>query len=287
MATVATVPTTTNPSTDEFGNPKVTAATPWPAAAGYDAALGSDQTAKATSTGYTPATTPTTNNWNVTEDQTVAGQVKGLISANSPLMQQAETKALQQANQRGLLNSSMAVGAAQDATINAALPIAQADAARYGQAAGYNADTTNKFNAAAFDAANQSKAFEADATNKTSQFNAETQNRQLQADQTSINQANQYGAEATNKALLSSLDANTRVQLADIEANYKALMQTSDSAAKLQQQTFLNITEISRSTMDQAAKDAAVANQISMLKTGLGIIGGIGNLDLGPLLTFE
>ena len=38
--------------------------------------------------------------------------------------------------------------------------------------------------------------------------------------------------------------------------------------------------------MDQAAKDAAVANQISLLKTGLGVIGGISNLDLGSLLTF-
>lgn len=287
MATQTVAPFATNPATDALGNPKVTAASPWPNAAGYDASVGSGQTAQATSTSYAPATTPTATKWDVTEDQTVAGQVKGLIAANSPLQQQAETRSLQQVNQRGLLNSSLAVGAGQSALYDAALPIATADAAAFGRSAGYNADTTNKFNAAAYDAENQSKAYTADSANKTSQFNTETQNRQLQADQTSINQASQYGAEATNKALLSSLDANTRVQLSDIEANYKVLMQSSASAADLQKQTFTNITNISSSTtMDQAAKDAATANQIAMLKTGLGVIGGIGNLDLGPLLTF-
>ena len=90
-------------------------------ATGYDAA-------KMNATTYDP-TKATANNWNVNSDQTVAGQVNGLISQNSPLLQQTQTKALEQANQRGLLNSSMAVGAAQSALYSAALPIAQADAA--------------------------------------------------------------------------------------------------------------------------------------------------------------
>lgn len=276
-----------NSATNADGTPKVTAASPWPSAAGYDPAVGTGQTATSTATGYTPAATPATTNWDVTPDQTVAGQVKKIIDEGSPLQQQAGARADQQSNRRGLLNSSLAVGAGQAALYDAAMPIATADAARYGQAAGYNTDTTNKFNAAGFDAANQAKSFEATAANRESEFNADASNRQLQADQTAINQSSQFGADATNRALLSQLDSTTRVQLADIEANYKSLLQASDSASKLQQQSFLNITEISRSnTLDQAAKDAAVANQISMLKTGLGIIGAIGNLDLGPLLTF-
>lgn len=43
----------------------------------------------------------------------------------SPLMQQARTQGLQQANRRGLLNSSLAVGASEDAAHRVALPIAQ------------------------------------------------------------------------------------------------------------------------------------------------------------------
>lgn len=58
----------------------------------------------------------------------VENRVQGIISKNSPLMQQAQTSALKSMNARGLLNSSMAVGAAHDATIRQALPIAQQDA---------------------------------------------------------------------------------------------------------------------------------------------------------------
>lgn len=59
---------------------------------------------------------------------TVEGRVEGIIKSDSPLMQLAKTQAKQQANQKGLLNSSMAVGAAQNAVYNAATPIAQQDA---------------------------------------------------------------------------------------------------------------------------------------------------------------
>jgi hypothetical protein len=48
-----------------------------------------------------------------------------LMRQDNPYMELARTQGLQQANQRGLLSSSMAVGAAQDAAIRATLPIAQ------------------------------------------------------------------------------------------------------------------------------------------------------------------
>lgn len=58
----------------------------------------------------------------------VQEQLTGLLAQDSPYMQQAETGALQQSNERGLLNSSLAVEAAEGARIAAALPIAQQDA---------------------------------------------------------------------------------------------------------------------------------------------------------------
>lgn len=91
--------------------------------------------AAATSAGYSPTT------WNVDQNQTVAGQVAKIIDPNSPIIQQARTQALQSANDRGLLNSSIAMTGADDAAYRAAIPIAQADAATYAKAAGYNADT--------------------------------------------------------------------------------------------------------------------------------------------------
>lgn len=83
--------------------------------------------------------------WNVAPNQTVQSQLEQVIAADSPLMQQARTRALQQANQRGLLNSSMAVTAGQSAVLDAATPIAQQDASTYSDAARFNADATNTF----------------------------------------------------------------------------------------------------------------------------------------------
>lgn len=60
---------------------------------------------------------------------TVQGQLDSILKSDSPLMRQAETMGKQRANQRGLLNSSMGVGAAVDSMISSALPVAQQDAA--------------------------------------------------------------------------------------------------------------------------------------------------------------
>lgn len=58
---------------------------------------------------------------------TVENRLTGLINKDSDYMKLAETRALQDMNSRGILNSSLAVGAAHAAAIEAALPIAQQD----------------------------------------------------------------------------------------------------------------------------------------------------------------
>lgn len=63
-------------------------------------------------------------------DDSVVSALTRLTSQDSPLMRQAQTSGLQKANQRGLLNSSMAVQAAQDAAYAAAVPVASQEAAQ-------------------------------------------------------------------------------------------------------------------------------------------------------------
>lgn len=64
-----------------------------------------------------------------TRGQTVEGRLYDLIEDKSnPLMQRRESQAMQQAQSRGLLNSTMAATAGQAAMIDAAMPIAQMDA---------------------------------------------------------------------------------------------------------------------------------------------------------------
>lgn len=91
-----------------------------------------------TTTGYDP------ERIEVDESQdTVQGRISGVIAANSPLMQAAGTRAKQAANRRGVLNSTMAIGAGEKAVLDTALPIAQQDAQTYFAARGANAAAGN------------------------------------------------------------------------------------------------------------------------------------------------
>lgn len=83
--------------------------------------------------------------------ETTAGQLQGIIAADSPLMQQARAQAKQSMAQRGLINSSMSQGAGVAAMLERATPIAASDAATYANRALANQNATNtggQFNAA-------------------------------------------------------------------------------------------------------------------------------------------
>ncbi len=64
------------------------------------------------------------------DDTTVLSRVNKIASDQGPLQQMARVEGLKAANRRGLLNSSMAVGASQDAVLRQALPIASQDASQ-------------------------------------------------------------------------------------------------------------------------------------------------------------
>lgn len=83
-------------------------------------------------------------NWNVDDNQLVEKRAANLIKEDSPLMQLARSRAEQQANGRGLLNSSIAVGAGQTAVLDKAIDIGGRDASTFAQSAQFNADSSNK-----------------------------------------------------------------------------------------------------------------------------------------------
>lgn len=64
------------------------------------------------------------------QEDTVAQTVANITSQDSALMKVAETEGMKLANRRGLLNSSLAAGTAQDAMMRYAVPIASQDAAQ-------------------------------------------------------------------------------------------------------------------------------------------------------------
>ena len=187
--------------------------------------------------------------------ETVAGQLDTLLSKDSPYLQSARAGAMQTANSRGLLNSSMAAGAGESAAINAALPIAAADSATYSTASRENQGATNT-----------GLALTADSANKAAITNA--------------GNANTIG--------LQDLKGEQATTLANIEANFKTLMQSSDSAAKLFQTAQASLTAIEGDPNTSAEQKAAAVSQITqLLQSGLTVTGAIGNIDLTGLLDFS
>ena len=67
------------------------------------------------------------------ESMSAAGRLNTMLGQDSPLMQSAALRGNQAAARRGMLNSSMGVESAQRAMIDAAAPIAMADAQMFGQ----------------------------------------------------------------------------------------------------------------------------------------------------------
>ncbi len=231
--------------------------------------------------------------------QTVQGQLAAILSGGSPLLSQAQTRAEQQMQRRGLVNSSMAAGAAESALYDAALPIAQQDASTYAGAEQTNAglrqqtelanvSERNTSNRLGFTESNTMRQFNAQEANQTARQAAElAQQRQLQ--QASLDQQTRLAnMESQNKVLLQALDADTRVNMTNIEANYKTLMQASASASDLYQQVLRNISEITANKdMDAAAKNAAIAQQTALLQNGMNLIGAMNNLGVNDLLDFS
>jgi len=78
------------------------------------------------------------------ESQTAAGRLGSMLDSGSPLMERAATQGRQMANQRGLLNSSMAAEASQGAMIDRAQPFAMQDSNNLMQNARQNAAAQNE-----------------------------------------------------------------------------------------------------------------------------------------------
>lgn len=262
----------------------------------------------------------------VSPNQTVLSQIKNVVADDSPLLQQARTRAQQTANQRGLLNSSIAISAADAAVYDAALPIAQADAAAYDRAATNTAQ-----------AANQAALTNAQLRTGISQANATAANQQIlqriQSDTTLTAQDRQSmtqkyiadldratqekiaGVQASTQlsiadkqmqtaalqretqiqvaninaaSSLANIDADGkyRTQIAGIQASYNTLIQTQASAGDLYKSMLATITEIS-SNPNVTDKATALNNAVKALNDGLGLLGDIQNLNLGSTLTFD
>lgn len=106
----------------------------------------------------------------------IMSHLSAFTSSSSPVVQQARTRGLQQANQRGLLNSSMGVQAAESALYDVALPAASQMAAQ-----GHQTKIADK-NIAAYDREKAASLAAAYQNTYAQMFSAIASNANLPAD---------------------------------------------------------------------------------------------------------
>lgn len=228
---------------------------------GFDANLLGNP-AQTTANTYTPSTATANTFGSVdqaaaqTYDPTmVEDRLTGLLNKDSDYMKASTTKALQQSNQRGLANSSMAAGAGRLAAIQSALPIASQDATAFNQADQWNAGQVNNVNANNAGFANQAAQANANAENQfglanqsaenraaldnanflntADQFNATTQNQFDQINQQTKNQTDQYNSTVENEFSLKNMDAINQAGKDFAAANNAASLKNAENNMKL------------------------------------------------------
>lgn len=210
-----------------------------------------------------------TTNWNVDGNQLSGGMLAGLLAQNSHYLQDARNRGMRMANSRGLLNSSIAAGLAEEAAIAAAAPLAQQDAKTYAEAAQANALADNARLNKGMDLNAQAISNDAQTQNQTARDNTAESNKILVQDsQTYQKQADldQRTSESNAQNKLTA-DTNYATTLANLNSQNADRTTTVDVANKRAQ----NEAEMNFATNQTAAltNNAQWQNQADIKSTEL------------------
>ncbi len=276
----------TNQNVDEFGSPIFS---PPPAPSAKPAPLLSSpppvykdpvrpdiaapEAVKATASTYAPTTRTVGSN------ELVENRLTGLLAKDNPYMQRAETKGLQFANNRGLLNSSVAAQASQAAAIDAALPIAQQDAGTYTQTGLANMNAANRAADTAAQMETQVSATNARAENAL----LDTGYRgEIDAQNTSILgevNFNQGQTNFLNDMALTDKKFGNDIALADTNSASARERGGGTAVSGLTSNYNQNVAAILTGSLGEAEKTAAISTATETFNAGLQLIGDIWGQD--------
>lgn len=237
---------------------------------------------------YTPTKLGTPTQLNVGPQQTVQGQLTQIMNPNNPIIMQARTAGLEQANQSGLLDSSMAIGAAQNAAYSAAIPIAEQDAGTYNTDAATNAAAANAFDVNNQNAINAAGQFNAGAANTLTGENISAStaltNAQLAA-QTSV--ANTTATNATSAANVATQTASAQ-QIAQLNNTNTTNIQSASNVQQAAAQYQTALTNIANMNMDPESKYNAELNAFNAYKNSVSLMDQkLGVPDMSGQLQFN
>lgn len=263
---------------------KSTATTPAPTPAIAPSPSIGDQAKDIASTSQYQATTGTFD-----ESKGVEGRVNSISASDSPLMQLAGTRAKQAANRSGLLNTSMAVGAGQNAVLDAALPIAQADAGHYQQQALANQTSLNEAamrNAAARAAAGTDGMKLGESAR---QFDAAEAGQNTRFDKELTAKESQFTRGMAHDVDMAKLDGQIRTDLLGVEAKYKTEIASNENIANAWGTAMSDISKIQNNPeLDEATKTELIKNTLAGFQSFTSFWGKAtgGAVDVSDLLNF-
>jgi len=198
----------------------------------------------------------------------VEKRLQGLLDTDNPYIQQARQQAMEQANARGLLNSSIAAGNAQRAAIESAMPIAQQDA-----------ETMYKQSLANQDARNKSDQYFADVQNQAATTASQNLAQQYQMYLDTDYRDYLMNADASIRERLSAIDQRYALDLETLKQEY-SIMENLDSAmAGMYSDTIKSIsTFLDNPDMSATQQKNGLSVIVGNLKAGLNFLSGLSSM---------
>lgn len=181
------------------------------------------------------------------ENDGVASRVADITGMNSPIMKQARSAGMRAGNARGLVNSSIAIGAAEDSAYKAAVPIASQEAA---QAAGRNSQRIDI--AAQMDRLSAQAGFDTAARDQTFGHQTKIADQQSKAEMDRLNRAGEI--DLTRDAA----QAKSQQELVRVQGDISSKLQAQGNSEQMQRMA----AEFAQQTSLQASEQAGAMERI-------------------------
>lgn len=237
--------------------------------------------------GYKAPETPEFAPREITPEETVAGQAEGIIKKGSPLLTQVETGAKKAAASRGLLNTTMAVQAGEEAVLGKALEIAKPDAATYAaaglsaQQAGQEAVTTGYKGAISAELTGGQISQQKVADLEIAVQKAEAAGELSAQEATQQRALNEFVADHDVGMQKTQIAADIQIKSADLAVEDRKAY--GDSANNIWQQYQIQYTDIVTmpdDVLNDAGKRSAIKNLNNMVKVQTDFLSAVYDVDI-------
>jgi hypothetical protein len=236
--------------------------------------------------------------WNPGDDAMVEKRMTNMLKSDNEYMQRARVSGLQQANSRGLLNSTMGVQAGEAAAMDKAFDVASRDAATMADAGKFNAEQANNF---ARDANNflrnwamqkdhQGWQTEENRSQRTWQTNERKAQNDWQSEENARRRAFEDEQRKANEAFTSGenkLSRDLQERLAKDNQDFNRAAARDERAAGVVTAYYREVQSILRDpNLDEAAKNSQIEALVRNTKATLDML-GVGDLvNTDTLLNF-